>query len=63
MVKTVAYNQNFGICRCEQGLFEIAVLLLDLQVIARIVLHSDGNSGKFLACDVKENEQLCKTDA
>lgn len=30
---------------------------------SRIVLHSNGISEKFLACDVKENEQLCKTDA
>lgn len=63
MVKTVANNQNFGICTCGQGLFEILMLLLDLQVIARIVLRSDSISEKFHACDMKEKEQLRKTDA
>lgn len=41
VVKTIAYNQNFVVHRYGQDLFEIAMLLLDLQVIEWIVLHSE----------------------
>lgn len=60
MVKAVAYKQDFGIHRCRQDLFQTAMLLLDLQVIARIVLYSEDISGKFLAYDAKGKEQCVK---
>ena len=60
MVKAVACNINFGIHRCGQDLFEIAMLLWDLQVIAIEVWHSEDISGKILACDLKGKEQHVK---